>query len=95
VIEEVDDIIETIVGRPHLNGASLLNGRLTPRAIHEKNLRTGPGRSSSVLGVGTGEGEDFRGVLSGETVNGEGELLIVDSDVVGSSAASIDKDKSR
>lgn len=50
VIDELDAWTETMGGRLHRNTARLLNGRLIPWIIHEKNLRTGFGGFSSLSG---------------------------------------------
>lgn len=86
MIKDFDDVTETVGGSSHLNAASLLNGRVTPRANHEKNLRKGLGRCTSSLGVGTGDAEVVTGMLGEGTVDWVGELLIVDSDLASSAA---------
>ena len=58
VIDELDAWIETMGGRRQGYTARLLNGRLIPWIIHEKNLLTGFGCFSSLSGRHAGAGEN-------------------------------------
>jgi len=68
-MEDVDADTETVGGSSHLKGSGFLNTRVTPRAIQEKNFRTGFGRFASVLRVGTGDADGVGVILGVETAS--------------------------